>query len=84
MSINTIIQTLSTEAHDAASAGYDYIDWYATEDGALTEDRPQDGYRAEAYFDDADPSNLGWAYRITPIRGGESIMDQQESGSLSA
>jgi len=80
--LNTIIASLANEAADAAEAGRDSIEWNVTASGEFTKADIANGWYAEAFFDDSDPNNIGWAYRLTPVVDGERQMTRQESGSL--
>ena len=82
MRVRDIVAILEREAALAAERGWDNLGWYVTPQGDLV-DRPiNEGWLAEAYWDSQDPSNEGWAYRITPVREGRLLMNRQESGPL--
>ena len=80
-----ILDRLYSEVEDAAEAGYSNLGRFFDAEGNIldeNEPEPENGYLAEAYFDDSDPNNEGWAYRVTPIKDSERQGFQQESGSV--
>ena len=82
MRAHDIIAALKQEATLAASHGRDSLEWYTTPEGVWVGYPVSEGWFVEVFRDTSDPSNEGWAYRITPIRGGHLLMDRQESGPL--
>ena len=78
-----ITNQLKTHAHRVASDGenYEFQGW-ADEAGFLTDERQDNGFRVDCWWDESDPSNPGYAYRAAVIEDGELAPGQEESGEL--
>ena len=81
--IENIINQLKHYTEQAASNGetYDFEGW-ADAAGFLTDERQDNGFRVDCWWDESDPSNPGYAYRAAVIEDNEQVPGQEESGEL--
>ena len=81
--IENVINQLKHYTERATSDGetYEFQGW-ADGSGFLSDERQDNGFRVQCWWDESDPSNPGWAYRAAKIEDGERLPGQEESGEL--